>query len=1085
MYMKSVLGLSLAFSMFASPVVRAELPDTVGLREIATAGTNDQTLTVTGTHLIEGVVRKTGSGAWTVPAATVFSGSRAAWDVLAGSVALTGIGAGSEMELAAAPTAVLNQAAFWVAADENVIYADNGGVNEVSAWLDVREPDTAAPYVYTRAVSKTNFTNAVPELMTSGAGPDSSLPYLWFGGYHSGRWMDWTDPSDASRHLNTIHHAFVVHGTHDSYGYFLGITESDSTTYPLDFRKDDYASATGTEGMIWENAAYGYTATALRTGRTFLNRARVDGATTPVPRGYQLIGAEVGCRPANAGNFFNCRNLFPGTGARVGGDRLCEAVIFTNRLSETDRIKVEHYLWQKWFGRAPQSPAGLNVAAGATATFDWDAAGTLDFQTQGDGRLVKQGVGGLRMAVDNRTPLSAFNGSLTLEGGEIDARLPVPVAVTGGNTYSNEAMMLYHATAAAGKAVKVGSGELVISSVPADVTLEVREGLLNIAQPMTAAFPSEMRGTIPNPTFEGLVSDGTVYNLAANETVGGWTAFDLLDAGSIRIGADDQWYYLGNPLLPFPTPDGKGYLLIKKRGSVRATVTLPAGGVYALSFLASGRKYDSARRDGHAFDIIIDNTCTVATAPTFATDWQRYRYLLPYLPAGEHTLTLKTVSGSSDYASALDDFRLDLVSRELSENVISNACFECVTGDAKLMAHTAAPGWTFGNAGSGGSASVCSGGPLLPVYDAASPRIIQGSSSNNLQEAGRRNLFVSGDGNAATTVTFPAAGEYTLALRACRTRFGPSDWSGASELTVTVDGCVTQTMSTYRDVFQDIIVGPFTAPAGQPLALTLQGTAGKCLMLIDDLRVCRADNPDSLIQNGSFEQGGTPGWTTNGWEVYIPAGTEPIVYATTYEEQNNYGYAFGITLFDGVGRCRIASVGYARQTVTFAQPGTYRLAMHAISRIQRNPDTYAETRGRNPIRIWLARNGVTNTLGYVTTYDEAFRRHEYLFTVPEAGAYVLSFDGQSTVDRTSLIDDISIMAVDADTAWTPFAKGSALEISDGARVLLNFSGEQRVDTLRYNGVSLTGVIDSSTHPDVIMGTGQLYAMPKGTLIRVY
>jgi len=94
MYMKSVLGLSLAFSMFASPVVRAELPDTVGLREIATAGTNDQTLTVTGTHLIEGVVRKTGSGAWTVPAATVFSGSRAAWDVLAGSVALTGIGAG-------------------------------------------------------------------------------------------------------------------------------------------------------------------------------------------------------------------------------------------------------------------------------------------------------------------------------------------------------------------------------------------------------------------------------------------------------------------------------------------------------------------------------------------------------------------------------------------------------------------------------------------------------------------------------------------------------------------------------------------------------------------------------------------------------------------------------------------------------------------------------------------------------------------------------------------------------------------------------------------------------------------------------
>jgi len=132
--------------------------------------------------------------------------------------------------------------------------------------------------------------------------------------------------------------------------------------------------------------------------------------------------------------------------------------------------------------------------------------------------------------------------------------------------------------------------------------------------------------------------------------------------------------------------------------------------------------------------------------------------------------------------------------------------------------------WTFGNAGSGGSARVCSGGPLLPVYDAASPRIIQGSSANNLQEAGRRNLFVSGDGNAATTVTFPAAGQYTLTLRACRTRFGVSDYSSASELSVTVDGCVTQTVSTYRDVFQDLTVGPFTAPGDQPLTLSLQGT---------------------------------------------------------------------------------------------------------------------------------------------------------------------------------------------------------------------------------------------------------------------
>jgi len=1077
MRFKVVLGVSLAMCLFGALNIMAELPNAVGLREIATAGTNNQTLTVTGTHLIEGTVRKTGTGAWTVPATTVFSGSRAAWDVLAGSVALTGIGAGNEMELAAAPAAVLNQAALWMAADTNVIYAENGGVNEVSAWLDVREPDTEAPYIYTRAVSKTNFTNAVPELKTSGAGPDNALPYLWFGGYHSGRWMDWTDPAGASKHLNTIHHAFVVHGAHDSYGYFLGITVGDTTLYPLDFRKGNPETPTGADGTIWENAALGYTATALRTGRTFLNRALVDGAATPVPRDYQLICAEVGCRPANAGNFFNCRNLFPASGARVGGDRLCEAVIFTNRLSETDRIRVEHYLWQKWFGRMPQMPGGLNIAAGATGAVEVASAGTLDCQARGDGRLVKQGGGTLRLTVDKDTPLAGFTGGFGFDDGLVDMQVPVAVDVASGVCYSNHNFTLRRSAAAAGTVVKSGNSEMAVTALPDGATVEVRQGVLNLSQPLATGFPSAMRGVIPNPTFEGLAtSQKTFFN---GETFGGWTA-TVVDANSVRIITDGQWYASGSPLMPHPTPDGTCFLLLKGVGHIQTTFTLPTAGVYALSFIASGRKAS----DGHSFEIIINGTTRVATVPTYSADWQQYRYRLPWLPTGEHTLLLKTVS-TGDIASGLDDFRLDLVDTVEYVNVISNACFECVeTGNhAKTFSFTngTGKGWAFSDGGNGGYVHVKSQGSLFRVYDATPPRTIEGSPACNLQEFGRRNLYIYGDGIAATTVTFPEAGDYTLSLRVCRTRFTHLEWSSASEMTVMIDGCVTQMVTTARDVYETKTIGPFTVPANTPLTLRLSGTHGTCLILVDDILVAKVDSPD-LIRNGGFE-------TASDWAFV----NDPDALATNKVLAERFSYAsftthYGTNVFEGAYRLKLCDTGAALQTITVSESGVYQFVCHANSR---DIGSY----GENPVAIKLIVGAVTNTIGLFTPYDRTFRRHAFLFNAPEAGAYTLLLEGQTpwagkigeafVNDRTTLIDNVSVRKVEVDEACPRVPGKTVLEVAEGAKLLLNYVGTRKVDTVRYAGQTLTGAISNATHPAFVIGAGSLYAPAKGTLLRVF
>lgn len=1065
----------------------AETATVVGLREVLSVGTDGVDETVSGQLLVEGSLRKVGTGAFAIPAESIFSGSGERVNVLGGTLAITS-GTSAAMALTDLPSNILAKSAFWVDAATNVLFTTVNGTNQVSQWLDVREPDTSAPYVYRRAVSQTTFTNAVPEYRTGGAGPDNSLPYVWFGGYHGGRWMDWLKPDDTAGHFsNAVHNVFAVHGAHDSYGYIFGVTLSDSSTYPLDFYKDDWASDTGTEGAIWSESALGYVATAVRTGRTFLDRKQVVATATPVKRGYQLLDVEVGCRPAHAGNFFNCRNYFPGTNARVGGDRLCEVLVFTNRLAETERIRVENYLWQKWFGRAPQLPAGFSVAQGATSVVETVAGGAQTLTLEGDGAFVKKGTSTATLPVDENLPLAAFNGTVSLDEGSLAARYPVALAAAAGSCYTATNFLTTRTAADAGKIVKSGSDVLILSRIPDGTAVTVTQGTLQIAQPLAARWPAEMRGSIPNPTFEGLTPTNRYLN---GEPFGGWAGAVLSypAQSSVRIMTDSQWISSGSGLLPDPTPNGTCFLLLKASVSAQTTITLPTEGIYALSFIACGRKYASGvTRDGHAFDIVIDGTNRVATVPTFATAWQPYRYRLPWLSAGEHTLLLKSVSGDLDIASALDDMRLDWVEKAPLLNLVSNACFECVAsgnyGKTMSFSSAADTGWSFSSAGGGGFVNIKCQGTLFTTYDATVPRVIEGSSVCNLQEFGRRNLYVHSDGIAATTVRFPEAGPYTLSLRVARTRLTSGDPSAASELTVSVSGCVTQKLSVAHDAFETENVGPFTAPANTPLTLQLSGTAGKCMMLVDDIQVARFDN---LIQNGSFEEGDTSAYTTNGWDVFIPSGTAPIIYATTLGGQNNWGAAFGTNTFDGDCRCRVSSLsdanGYAKQTVTFAAGGTYRLAFHATSRTQLDPAYGTSLRGRNPISVWIARNGVTNTLAYVTTSDSQFRRYECLFGIVEAGAYEIGFEGQAWADRTSLIDAVSVVKVNVDETWSPFAKNTGLTVESGAKLQLNFIGTVKVDTLRYNGQTLTGLINNKTHSEFVLGAGTLYSPSKGSLL---
>ena len=807
----------------------------------------------------------------------------------------------------------------------------------------------------------------------------------------------------------------------------------------------------------------------VKTGRTFLNGRVVDGTVEKCLRDYQLLEVEVGTSAATADNFFSYRNYDSvSLGHRVGGGRLCEVVIFTNRLVESERLQVERYLMQKWVPVAPSIPP-LFVSGVATSGVDVASGLTHPASVEGDGVVAKAGARTLWLDVTKDTPF--FNGSASLEAGLLDTQVPLPLHAVGGVQYASSANVLSVAPGTAGEIAKLGDGELVLSEVPSDVTkITLGAGVTHFAQALSeGGWPTNTAGTLPNASFEDTGETG-VRILGEGETYGGWTA--LTGGNSIRFVAD-QWAWGGSYLLPEPAPDGTCILLLKNIADVETTITLPVGGVYALSFLGSGR----VASDGHTFDIVIDDTNRVATVQTTSTRYQPYRYRLPWLAQGEHVLRLETVS-TVDYASALDDFHLDLLSMEPQlDNVIPNASFECsgyLDKNAVSSLSSSGLNWSLVG-GSGNTAAIVRKGSL---FLRSTGSAIDGSRYCIVPDYGRRMLEIINQGSASTTMNFAEAGEYELLLKLARCRTVVSESQQSAVLSVSVGGSEIGTLVANSEVLDETSVGTFTVAANTPVTLTLAGTnTDNRAMVIDELSVKKVVDETLLIENGNFEDG------TNGWTlIEDPTATKTLaeVFDYTYA-----AHAYGTNVFEGVARLKICDDAIAKQTVTFDTPGVYRLVCHANSRA-------TGFYGENPVAVWLSRSGVTNVFGYFDTYDRTFRRHAFFFNIPVAGDYDIAFEGQTPWlgldggsiinDRTSLIDDVSVELVEL-TEFSPLIPEKAvLEIVEDAKLVLNFVGTNYVDTVQYNGQKISGIINNETFPDFVVGAGMLYSYPRGTLI---
>jgi len=970
------------------------------------------------------------------------------------------------------PLDVLANAAFWVDATTNLITVSSNDNTYVDAWLDVREPDTEAPYTYTRAVASFSKTNCAPQVL-SNAGPSGTLPSIWFGRYASLRWMLWTTPAGGTADISGICHVFAVHGVFQSYGYIFGAMSGTP-----DFHISDFSGGS-TSAALWHSTEW--STTALRQGRTYLNGERVDGTLVKPNIGWQLLEVASGARTLHNANFFNDRNI-DFSGKRLGGDNLCEVAVFTNRLSETERLQVQSYLMQKWLGAKPQPPLTAHASAAATVAADVAENDIQSFRLNGDGAFLKQGAG---VAVLEATPVSStLFRSAIVQSGTLDARIPVPLSLTSGDrvTTSNTAITVTQ-NAGAGQLAKDGPGTVTLSAIPAGVTqIDVNGGTLVLAAPVvSASVATAVTGSVPNATFEAELLTTYRRSIANGETYHGWTAYFPAPQGP----ADNSVFIFNrtvaytnvnlNWACPYDAPEGQQVLALKQDASASTTVTLPVAGIYDVSFYTSARSILSNK---HEIDLcLVEGATTSAVATVQSTNqaYVRQSFRLPWLEAGAHTLLFRRNVIGVDTLGTIDDIKVTLVS-ETRPNLVNfpNGDFELTEYSRNATAFTTsnlASGWAF----TATTNNVATSGITMPASS--------GYFYNPSTAYGSVMLGIFSNGVASTTLTLPA-GTYKLQGDICNWPCNLHNYQvgNTHQVTATVtrassENVVLGVATTSASILTTTAwPAAFTVTNNETVTLSLAGRSQKAAMLIDNLALVPQTNP--IVQNGSFEA--SANWTFVFNRDLQPKDNAAYSHLTS---SNDYGLAF----FDGTRRLLLVQTGAAVQDVQIPAPGLYRLVFHAA---QRCPLTYNNVYGHNPVRAWLAQDGVTNLIGWTRVDDTPLVRREFLFHVATAGTYRFGLQGMTDnspqfpgTDQNALIDGVSIEPVtDLAPNSMPLPESLMLSVASGAFVQLDFADTQRVYRVNLGGRFVSGVISQETCPDFVAGPGALYAIPKRSLM---
>ncbi|HNX35704.1 MAG TPA: hypothetical protein PKM57_13820 [Kiritimatiellia bacterium] len=1049
---------------------------------------------------VSGTLEKRGAGSLTLT--NLYSLPGAVW-AREGTVTLAEEGLPDSL-----PVALQRGLAFWVDANTNVVLS---GSATVEKWLDVREVSTNAPYSYMRAEHDYTFYSEGPRSRkpsrVQGNASVNSLRMVDFGTFgatnSNAAWLPWRKADGTRGVLTTIRAVFAVAAFPDSNGFLIS-----------DWDYTDAGGETNTVGTghFWlgtEINARKYfrlfqSTTEAYKGTTYMNGVHVESGTR-APDVLGHVFETLTAAPLTAANFFNGRNIdgYLGTFPHIGGGGLGEVLIYTNALTEAERLSIEGYLQRKW---KSGGQVGLHrVEAGATLITAAGAGTTNRIGgISGEGRWRKTGAGGVSLANE----LSLMYGDICLEEGALidggAVRRPnrlfvVPDSGLVVRAETNRWEIL--STGVTNALVKSGAGELTVTGFPSSVgSVIVNGGTLRLTQALRDPERSEAV-TIYNNSFE-LFTDHNFHGQWPSASPDLW-GFEPAGSG---------WTYTGNPTASLSpnaagiykpdghtviwcvkqlAPDGEWVALIKMGGGLATTFTVPSAGCYRLVFLTASR---GGGYSNHRYNILV-NGQEFAHVRTRRTLFERKEFVLPWLSEGTHALAFQGVNEGPDRGSVLDAVRIEKVDAVPVAGVVTNNGFEVSAALTDVdVGNVNDPGnysYTFVVTNAGWDFSL-SGVHRSGITEDFSPFL-----SQRFAAEGTRCAFLMQQGVMSTMVHFPTNGMYDLSFLTSA-RF---DWSikdpaniyyNLHDYRIKLGGEQVGTWVTYKKYFERVTFRlPVITNAPVSKELRFEGIntlTGDRTSLFDDVRVTRLTDGDPMkdsrfeLPAGTLANGDTweSGITNTAWTFDLGAGMRNMS---------------GITRNGSAWRCPNAPEGAAMavlqmeanmsQPLTFAEGGFYTLSFMAAGRMRDYPRYYL-----HDFRVLF--NG--EEVGTVQTSDETWRR--YAFRLPYVKAGVtnsLVFDGLNSMynqlgladDHTSFIDDVRITKQTAlkDEAAPGAYRSVAIRLVAGSKLALDFPGQMVFKELWYDGRSYTGTLDAS-NTAFLTGAGSVYVAPKGTIIRI-
>ena len=1029
----------------------------------------------------EGRLVKTGTGTWTVSAASVAQHWPLALSVQNGTVRLP---SGGTMPENTAPD-VLQEALLWVSAkDADATHLAKEG-DKVSAWYDVRETDVADRRHYCAKV--TNGTDLAT--LTEKDGVKS----VYFGGVGSKVAMHFFAPGATAYSSVSAKHLFAVVGVYKSQGCVFGSGSSSGNLF--------MANITKTTGEVYADLQRLWPST--QRGRTYVDGVRCDPYQDAPPVGrFHLFDTSSQIVPVDAktGAFFA---QWGDVATKWGGDYLAEAIVFTNQLSETERVAVQSYLSRKWFGTSTVAKdVELQDAGALEFAADQASVARTDVTLSGNGTVVKTGDASLYYRSETVIPERAagFNGAIDVKAGAVDlsTRLPVSLAA-GGNvatTLSDEgALRVTVADGDANALVKSGTGTVAVAGIAAGVEkVNVTCGTLEISPAKRSADSEEEDDEvfIENPSFEDFKSDSDAADAKYYGLVDkapyykGWRrtgnsawAFNWPNAGSTIRNSYRQTYA---PL------DGDCALMFHQNSSLFTPIKIAKAGTYEISFDCTS--VDDNAHLGHYLEVfIVDESKNNATVASFGRAYcyeSTYRHVALRAEVESTGTTFALRFHCDDYkggAMVLDNVKLRRVHDcEAGRWDVPNGDFE-VVGEPLFSSTNKIPvvespyaNWTF-DQGQGRVALV-----TMATTNTAGVAGVECCNARKRADDFRQ-LLMSQNACSATVSCTPPAGTYYLRTDLARYyqyrgRLTATVKVGdAGEVELGSTEVRNSLMKTYTWPKAFAVSGSETVSIKFSFARSQIESSPTVGIWIDDVRLVTYDDRE-FLSDGGFSGGvNKDNWPVAVWQKLVGEGNG-------HAQVNPYSYlpdTFAKDWLEGSMFLYLERTGGAAQEVTLDHAGLYQLSFYtALSGRSYAPDG-GWYRNSSPVRAWLADTaGVTNVIGNTGMFvNTNFSQYVWNFRVTKPGTYTFGIQGTSSNrGDCAMVDALSLRRIDESrfAASTSAAIPETTEVcvSAGAQLRLDFEGTNAIHKLRLGGeLKHPGVYDASTDPDFISGTGAL------------